>query len=286
MKTLGVIANCDKPESHETLLALARLCRDLDLSLVACDETARHLPGSRTVRPSALRKHIDALLVLGGDGTLLRAVHILGESEVPIVGVNLGALGFLTNVAIENMERALTHLKRGEFTISERTTLACTARRAKKTLGKYRALNDSVIGWVRAARIITVDATIGNDHIASYRCDGVVVSTPTGSTGHSLSAGGPIVHPGSKVLLLNVICPHALSTRPLILPDDAKLTLKITVAARPLILSVDGQEKTILRQGDELLIQRHSTNARFIRLPDYSYFGVLRHKLQWRGSNV
>ncbi len=286
MKTLGVIANCDKPESHETLVALAKKSRDLGFKLVACDETARHLAGSRTVRPASLGKQIDALLVLGGDGTLLRAVHMLGTADVPILGINLGALGFLTNVALEDMDRALLHLKRNEFTISERTTIACTARRAKKKLGNYRALNDAVIGWVRAAQIITVDAAISGDHIASYRCDGVVVSTPTGSTGHSLSAGGPIVHPGSEVLLLNVICPHTLSTRPLVLPDDAQLKLKISIAARPLILSVDGQEKTILRQGDEISIQRHPTNARFIRLPDYSYFGVLRHKLQWRGSNV
>lgn len=286
MKTIGVIANCDKTESRAVLAALAQKCRALNLKLLSCDETARRLPGCRVVRSTALGKRIDALIALGGDGTLLHAAHLLGSADVPILGVNLGALGFLTSVTVGEMDGALERLKRGEYSISERTTVTCTARRGRKLLGAYRALNDVVVGWGRSSRIITVDAAVNGDHIASYRCDGLVISTPTGSTGHSLSAGGPIVHPDAAVLLLNVICPHTLSTRPLLLPDRARLTLSITSAAKPLLLSVDGQEELAVREGDQLDIQRSAAGVRFIHLPGYSYFSVLRQKLQWRGSSV
>lgn len=286
MKTLGVIANCDKPESKIVLATIAARARALGLKLVSCGNTAAHLPGCRTVHHSALKKHIDALLTLGGDGTLLHAVPLLGATSIPILGVNLGALGFLTSVTAEEVDTALERLKKSEFTISLRTAVNCSVRCGRKKAGRYRALNDIVVAWGRSTRIVTVDAAMNGEHIASYRCDGLVVSTPTGSTGHSLSAGGPIVHPEADVLMLNVICPHTLSTRPLMIPDNAKLTLTINYAAQPLLLSVDGQEEGELRQGDQLDIERCPVGVRVIHLPGYNYFSVLRQKLQWRGSSV
>lgn len=286
MKTLGVIANCGKAEARGVLMRLVKCSRALGIQLVSCGDTARHVPGCRRVTPAQMGKRIDALLALGGDGTLLHAAHLLGNADIPILGVNIGALGFLTSVTSNELEGALEAVARGKFSISSRATLACVARRGRRQLGAFRALNDVVVGWGRSSRIITVDAHVDGDHIASYRCDGLVISTPTGSTGHSLSAGGPIVHPEAAALLLNVICPHTLSARPLVLPDRARLALTITVAARPLLLSVDGQEELTLRQGDRLDIQRSPTSVRFIHLPGYSYFSVLRQKLQWRGSSV
>lgn len=286
MKKIGVIANCDKPESRIVLASLAIKSRELGLQLFSSGETADHLPGCRKVKPELLKKHIEALITLGGDGTLLHAVPLLGASSIPILGVNLGALGFLTSVTAEETDTALERLARNEFSVSERTTLTCTARTGKKKLGTYRVLNDVVIAWGRSTRIVTVDAALNGEHIASYRCDGIIVSTPTGSTGHSLSAGGPIVHPDTGVLTLNVICPHTLSTRPLIISDHSRLTLSINFAAKPLVLSADGQEELTLRQGDQVDIQRSPRGVRIIHLPDYSYFSVLRQKLLWRGSSV
>ena len=286
MKTIGVIANCGKRESRDVLKRLAAKARALGLSTLSCGETARHLPGCRTVNAERLGSRVDALIALGGDGTLLHAAHLLGKADVPILGVNLGALGFLTSITVGELEDALDHLAHGKFKLSKRTTATVVAKRGARKLGAYCALNDIVVGWGRSSRIITVDAEVDGDRIASYRCDGLIVSTPTGSTGHSLSAGGPIVHPESSVLLMNVICPHTLSARPLVLPDRAHVALTITAAARPLLLSVDGQEELTLRQGDRLLIERSPTPVRFVHLPGYSYFRVLRQKLQWRGSSV
>jgi NAD+ kinase len=286
MKTIGVIANCGKRESRDVLKRLAAKASALGLTTISCGDTARYLPGCRTVNAARLGSRIDALIALGGDGTLLHAAHLLGKTDVPILGVNLGALGFLTSITVGELEEALDHLARGKFKLSKRTTATVVARRGARKLGSFCALNDIVVGWGRSSRIITVDAEVDGDRIASYRCDGLILSTPTGSTGHSLSAGGPIVHPESSVLLMNVICPHTLSARPLVLPDRAKLALTITSAARPLLLSVDGQEELTLRQGDRLLIERSPTPVRFVHLPGYSYFRVLRQKLQWRGSSV
>ena len=286
MKTLGVLANCGKAEARAVLARLARKARSLGLATVSFGDTARLLPGCRRVAPGLLRRRVDALIALGGDGTMLHAARLLGHADIPILGVNLGALGFLTSITTDELEHALDRLASGKFRVAERTTLACTAYRGRRLLGRYHGLNDVVVGWGRSSRIITVDAAVDGDPIASYRCDGLVISTPTGSTGHSLSAGGPIVHPDADVLLLNVICPHTLSARPLVRPDRARLALTIRAAAKPLLLSVDGQEERALREGDRLEIARSAACVKFIHLPDYSYFGVLRQKLQWRGSSV
>lgn len=286
MKRIGVIANCGKPEARAVLERLANKARALKMRLVSFGETARRLPGCATVDPASLSRRIDALIALGGDGTMLHAAHVIGKADIPILGVNLGALGFLTSITTGELESALDRLAEGAFTLSTRATLTCNVIRGAKRLGSFTALNDVVLGWGRSSRIITIDAQLDGDHIASYRCDGIVISTPTGSTGHSLSAGGPIVHPDAGVLLLNVICPHTLSARPLVLPDRAHLALTVRAAARPLLLSVDGQEELTVRQGDRLDVHRSPRGVRFIHLPDYSYFGVLRQKLQWRGSSV
>ena len=286
MKTLGIIANCSKAEARGVLARLAQSSRAKGLKLVSCGDTARLLPGCRRVSPAQLGTGIDALIALGGDGTLLHAAHLLGDVDCPILGVNIGALGFLTSVTSTELDGAIEALARGQYSISSRSALQCVARRGRRALGTFRALNDVVVGWGRSSRIITVDAHVGAERIASYRCDGLILSTPTGSTGHSLSAGGPIVHPEAAALLLNVICPHTLSARPLVLPDHARVSLTITSAARPLLLSVDGQEELTLQQGDRLEVQRNPRSVRFIHLPEYSYFSVLRQKLQWRGSSV
>ncbi len=286
MKTIGVIANCGKAEARAVLARLARKARALGLAVLSSGDTARLLPGCRRAAPAEMRRRADALIALGGDGTLLHAARMLGAADTPILGVNLGALGFLTSITTDGLEHALERLASGKFIVAERSTLACDVYRARRRLGRYRGLNDVVVGWGRSSRIITVDAEVDGTPIASYRCDGLVLSTPTGSTGHSLSAGGPIVHPDADVLLLNVICPHTLSARPLVLPDRARMALTIRAAAKPLLLSVDGQEERALKEGDRLEIARGADCVKFIHLPDYSYFSVLRQKLQWRGSSV
>lgn len=286
MKSLGVIANCNKAEAAHVLRRLSNKAKSLGMKLVTAGDTARILPQARVVPATRLARSVDAIVALGGDGTLLHATRLIGATDTPIVGVNLGNLGFLTSVTLENLEQALEVIARGNYHLSVRTVAACNHFRGRKKLGSYRGLNDVVIGWGQSSRIITLDVAINGEELTSYRCDGLIVSTPTGSTAHSLSAGGPILHPEAKDLLLNVICPHTLSTRPLVVPDESVIAITAGVTADNLLLSVDGQEVCPVRQGDRLEISRSPHSVRFIHLPGYSYFQVLRTKLQWRGSST
>lgn len=285
MKTIGVIANIAKPQARAVLVQVAATARRLKLSLVAMPETARLLPGARRVKADRFARSLDAVLALGGDGTLLHAARLVQLSGTPILGVNLGNLGFLTTATVEELDAGLALLARGGYRLSPRTVLEATVYRGKRQLGNYRALNDVVAGWGRSSRITTFAVDVDGEMITSYRCDGLIVSTPTGSTGHSLSAGGPILHPEADVLLLNVICPHTLSARPIVLPDRSRVTITVAGASKPLLLSVDGQEELQLAQGDRLIIRRSRRSVSLIHLSGYRYFGVLRQKLQWSGSS-
>lgn len=282
MKTIGVIANCTKPDAATALAEFARIARAAGLRIRPLGDAAQHLRGGGT---SSGTRGLDALVALGGDGTLLRAARLVQRSGTPLLGVNLGNLGFLTSATMSQLDEGLRLLASGGFEVIERCALEAIAHRGRKELGRFRALNDVVVGWGQSSRIITLDVAVGGERITSYRCDGLIVSTPTGSTAHSLSAGGPILHPLARALLLNVICPHTLSARPIVLPDDRPVDITVAATGKALLLSVDGQEELTLLQGDRLRVAKASQGVRFIELPGYSYFGVLRQKLGWSGSS-
>ncbi|MBU4200216.1 MAG: NAD(+)/NADH kinase [Verrucomicrobia bacterium] len=284
MKTIGIFANCDKPSAPSVLCQLNRLAPRLSVRLLAMEPAAQFLPCAACVTPEELIRRIDLLLVLGGDGTMLSAIRLLQGRNIPVLGVNLGSLGFLTSVTQQNMEQALACLARGRFTTSRRTLADCLVRRASKIIRRYRALNDVVIDRGASPRIITLDLLVDGEAVSSCMGDGLIISTPTGSTGHSLSAGGPILHPESRSFVISLICPHTLSTRPLVIPDEKRITVVVAKSAGDLLLSADGQVGEPLRTGDRIEVRRSSRQVRFIHLPDYSYFSVLRQKLHWRGS--
>ena len=286
MKKIGVVANCRKPEAAAVLARLAKKAAALDLVLYTCDPTGTRLPGAVQVAPSVFAKRIDVLLALGGDGTVLRAVRLLSGSNTPVLGVNLGSLGFLTSVTEGNLDDALDGIRKGRFTTSIRSIAECRLFRGKRPMAAYRGLNDVVVGWGISSRVNTLSVSVDGESVAAYVCDGLIVSTPTGSTGHSLSAGGPILHPSSPSFVINVICPHTLSARPVIVSDRSRITVHVVKALKKLLLSVDGQEGCAVQQGDRLEIRRYAKPARFIHLPSYSYFSVLRQKLNWRGSSI
>jgi NAD+ kinase len=287
MKRIGVIANCGKPHAASVLRRLGAKARQSELELVvACRETAALLPDIKPVTEKVLTDRIEVLLALGGDGTMLRAARALLGKDIPVLGVNLGSLGFMTSVPEEHLERAIDSLKKGEFTTSTRSVIDCTVYRNNGRESEHRALNEVAIGWGTSSRVVTLELSISGEDVTSYSCDGLIVSTPTGSTGHSLSAGGPILLPETRALIVNLICPHTLSNRPLVVPDDSVITVNITGAEKKLLLSVDGQEEQSLVSKDRLEIRRSPHSVRFVHLPDYSYFSVLRQKLHWRGSSV
>ena len=286
MKRIGVLANCCKPDAPAVLSRVAEKAAALGMKLYTCDATGDLLSRAMRVSPAIFTRQIDVLMALGGDGTVLRAVRTLGGSDKPVLGVNLGSLGFLTSVTEANLDRALDALRKDTFTTSIRSIAECRLFRGKRQIGRYHGLNDVVVGWGISSRVNTLSVSVDDEPVAAYVCDGLIVSTPTGSTGHSLSAGGPILHPASPCFVISVICPHTLSTRPLVVSDKSRITVRIVKALKKLLLSVDGQEGCAVQQGDRLEIRRFAKPARFVHLPGYSYFSVLRQKLNWRGSSI
>lgn len=286
MKRIGVIANCKKPHSAAVLRRLADKAAGAGLMLVTCDQTGELLPGAETASVERLAEQVDVMMALGGDGTMLSTVRALNGADTPVLGVNLGSLGFLTSVTEDELEHAVDVLVEGRYRISERALLDCVVFRREQEVARYTSLNDVVLGWGASSRVLPLAFAVDNDDVAQYVCDGLIVSTPTGSTGHSLSAGGPIVHPEAPVFAVNLICPHTLSARPLVVPDRSVIRVWILELPRnkqPL-LSADGQGEFVLETGDRLEMSKHPHGARFVHLPEYSYFSVLRQKLQWHGS--
>ncbi|NKB22819.1 MAG: hypothetical protein GKR87_00150 [Kiritimatiellae bacterium] len=288
MNKIGVIANCNKPHAVAVLDRLTQKAKSLKMELIAFGTTADLLPFASQVDEKAWPAKADVVMALGGDGTVLRAIRTLKGTPIPVMGVNLGSLGFMTSVTEKDVDDALDVLTKGAFSLSSRTLIECKRTHNIEIISHDYALNDIVIGWGASPRLVTLGLAINNEEVTSYVCDGMIISTPTGSTGHSLSAGGPILLPETHAFLINVICPHTLSTRPLVIPDNS--TISIEALALPknkqLIISMDGQIQKTCEQGDRLLIKKHTQNVQFIHLPGYSYFTLLRQKLHWRGSNV
>ncbi len=286
MKRLGVTANCTKKQAARVLGRLSEKARELGISLVADEATACLLKSCEVMSTEKMFDSVEAVLALGGDGTVLRLVRELAGREKPVMGINLGGLGFLTSVAEEDLERALRSIAEGDFTIGARAVMETSVIRGDREIGGFRALNDVVISSGPTSRVVTLDVSIDGENVTSYVCDGLIVSTPTGSTGHSLSAGGPILSPTTPACIISLICPHTLSSRPLVVPDRSEIRVAVARSAGEIVLSVDGQVGQPLSKGDCLRVRRSAKDAHFIHLPGYSYFALLRQKLRWSGSNV
>lgn len=283
---LGLIANLDKTGSDLALQRAGELARRHGFSVATTPSHRALLPDARVEPDARLAAGIDLLMVLGGDGTLLSGVRMLADSTVPIIGINLGKLGFMTSVAMDQLDGAFAALATGGYSVSERTMLSCTVRAPGLAAREFHALNDVVLGWGASSRVASISVRVNDDPVTTYSCDGLIVSTPTGSTGHSLSAGGPILHPETPAFVISVICPHTMSVRPLVVPDRCRLLLRIDPISKPLVLSVDGRPEPELAPGTELDLLRSPRVVRLVHLPGYSYFTMLRNKLNWRGSAI
>ena len=269
-------------------MVLARLrkkAESLGLILLPDTATAGLMGLNSAATPYDVCQQADVVMVLGGDGSMLRVVRELDGRDIPVIGVNLGALGFMTSVTENDLERALDCLVQKNYTTSLRVMMDCSVLRDGDTVvGVYQALNDSVI--ICGARVGTLRMLVDGLEVGDFVCDGLIVSTPTGSTGHSLSAGGPVLLPTSPALVVSLICPHTLSTRPLVLPNESTIEVRVVERVVGARLSVDGQIGQPLEIGDVVRMTRSRNSVRFIHLPGYNYFSVLRQKLHWRGSNV
>ncbi|MDN5346921.1 MAG: kinase [Clostridia bacterium] len=222
----------------------------------------------------------DCLIALGGDGTLLRAARLVSDSGTPILGVNLGHLGFLTEIELGELYPALTELLAGNFSIEERMMLQSEVLREEKTLAGYRALNDVVITKGAFSRMLRLEVYVRGAYLDTYPADGLILSTPTGSTAYSLSAGGPLVAPELEVTILTPICPHTLYARPLVVPAGQEVRVHVHAQGAEVMLTVDGQQGLHLQDGDVILVNRAHMPARLVRLKERSFYALVREKLR------
>jgi len=234
---------------------------------------------------AALAREVDMLLVFGGDGTMLRVAREIAGSRTPILGINIGGLGFLTAVPSAALPGALSQVWRGEFKFESRVLLQATGQGGGAPL-EQAALNDIVVSRGIASRLIELDVCVNGEALTRYRCDGLIVSSPTGSTAYALAAGGAVVFPTAQVLALTPICPHTLSNRSLILPLSATLQVKVISHKPATILSADGQVMSQLAPGDEITVRRSRRTVRLMHLAGSSFCETLRKKLHWRGATL
>lgn len=251
---------------------------------MALASTAHHARLNVPTAPDlkTLRHAVDLLLVHGGDGTMLGVAREAAGSPTPILGVNIGGLGFLTAVPSTGLQKALDHLWRGEYRFEPRTLLTAEARCGGKRL-RVSALNDIVIGRAHATRLIELEVSVDQEPVTRYRCDGLILSTPTGSTAYSLAAGGAVVHPTARVLELTPISPHTLSNRSLILPSSSVIQVTTCGSGDDVtLLSADGEPAADLVAGDFVTIRQSRRTVQLVHLAGSSFFEALRHKLHWR----
>jgi NAD+ kinase len=238
-------------------------------------------PCAPVVSREALAAQVDLLIVLGGDGTLLSAARALGNHKVPILAVNLGGLGFLTSVTLDELYPLLEQVVAGKHRTSERMMLDAEILRADQPAERQCALNDAVANKAALARMLDFDVHVDGNHVGRYRADGLVVATPTGSTAYSLAAGGPIIDPDLDAFVITPICPHMLTNRPLVVPDTARIDLDFTAADEPVYITLDGQIGFQLKPQDRVRITKSKSRVALVRPPSKTYFEVLRSKLKW-----
>ncbi|MBW1916493.1 MAG: NAD(+)/NADH kinase [Deltaproteobacteria bacterium] len=223
----------------------------------------------------------EMIVVMGGDGTLLSAARHYGQQGIPILGVNVGGLGFITEIALRELYPVIEQILGHDFVIEKRMLLAATVIRGGKKLEQQCVLNDVVINKGALARIVELDTFIDDEYLTTYRADGLIVSTPTGSTAYTLAAGGPIVYPTLKTITLIPICPFTLTNRPIILPDSVTITVAMDAKSRDVYLTFDGQIGLALQPQDRVEIRKAAKSIRLVKSPSKSYFEILRTKLRW-----
>jgi NAD+ kinase len=287
IKRVGVIGNLEKASCAEAVSRAARLVAAAGRKLYTDPATALLPKLKAVVCPDVvtLARQVDLILVFGGDGTLLHAAREIAGSRTPILGINIGSLGFLTAVPSADLARALKRVWEGEFNYESRVLLQATGE-GKGHPFNETALNDVVITRGIASRLIELDVCVDGDPLTRYRCDGLIVSSPTGSTAYSLAAGGAVVFPTAEVLALTPICPHTLSNRALILPLDATIEVEVISPKPATILSADGLVVSELAAGDRLKIRRARRTVRLMHLAGSSFSETLRRKLHWRGATL
>lgn len=223
----------------------------------------------------------DLVVVLGGDGSLLGVARLSGSRSVPILGIHHGDFGFLTEADEKDQYETLEAVLKGRYAVTRRSMLSVSVHRNGRRVAKSQALNDAVVNRGDLSRLIQVEVEVDGDRLASYKGDGLVLATPTGSTAYSLSAGGPVIEPSLGAIVLTPISPHTLTVRPIVLPDRSKISVRVTPDCEDAVLTLDGQERVALERGDEVRVTKARNRAVIVRGADKGFFDTLRRKLHW-----
>lgn len=280
MKKIGIICKIGRPEPLEILKEFLPWLRERGYDVFLDSETAGllNMEGySRSQMPSLS----DVIIVLGGDGTMLGVARLVGDKGVPILGVNLGGLGFITEVNRDEIFDAVGKVLAGSCSIEERIMLTAVVHRHGERIADFVVLNDVVINKGALARIIDLETYISNSYVTTFKADGLIISTPTGSTAYSLSAGGPILYPTLNSIVLTPICPHTLTNRPIVLPDDFTIEIILRSESEDVFLTLDGQVGFSLRKNDTIEVKKSEFTTKLLMPCERDYFQVLRTKLKW-----
>lgn len=280
-KSIGILTKPKFPEVKGTLQDVVNWLRSRNINVILSQTSATLLGEQGGYHDVQLSSKADVLLVLGGDGTMLNAARLAAERSIPILGVNMGGLGFLTEVRLESLYPSLERVFANDYVLDERLMLRTHIHRHGETVAQGVVLNDVVISKGTLARMIELKIAIEGRFVTNLRSDGLIVSSPTGSTAYSLSAGGPIIDPAVQSLILTPVCPHTLTHRPLIVPGKDKIDLTLTSTDPGAMATLDGQMGVPITQGDTVTIQTSENRTRLIRFPESNYYDVLREKLKW-----
>jgi len=284
IRRIGIIANVRKEKAPELITRLKSWAEDRGVEVVLEREIAKRMADPRGVDREEIGSRVDMIVAFGGDGTLLMAARSVRKFNVPILGINLGAFGYLTVFNLNEMIEALEMIYRGDYRTEKRMMLDVLVRGGGKTQEDYSVLNDVVINRGNLSRMVDLEVIVDDRYLTTYKADGLIVSTPTGSTAYSLSAGGPIVFPVLDSIIINPICPHTLTNRPVMLPESASIRVVLWTKGLGATATLDGQLSFDLRSGDSIVIRKSKYVTNLVTSPRREYLQILRSKLGWGGS--
>ena len=287
MKRIGIISKKNKPEAVAIAKNLVEWLRPKKIEVYIEEEIGKILSSTlseanwKSIKREDIPTDIEMIFVLGGDGTLLSVARQVWNKNIPILGVNLGGLGFLTEITLNELYSVLERVIRDDFEIDEREVLNVGVIRQGERIAEFVVLNDAVVNKGALARIIDLETTINGEYLSTFRSDGLIISTPTGSTAYNLSAGGPIVYPSLHTIIITPICPHTLTIRPIIIPDDVKIRTLLKSRDEEVTLTLDGQQGFTLEFEDVVEVEKAEGRILLIKSPFRRYFELLREKLKW-----
>lgn len=287
IRRVGIIVKPHQPEALQTVCGAVEWLAERGIALAGTPDLERdrieHQTGCavESFPADQLAANVDLMIVLGGDGTMIATARMLGDCEVPVLGVNYGGLGYLAEFRIEELYTALESILAGNYRVDTRVMLAVELLRGAEEVTHNRVLNDVVINKSALARIIEIEAYLNGQFVNSFRADGLIVSTPTGSTAYNLSAGGPVIYPSMNAVVITPICPFTLSNRPIVVPDDAEIELRLKTEEEDVSLTLDGQVGFPLQCQDRVLIRKSRVTFKLVQPMNRNYFEVLRDKLRW-----